>query len=464
MATKGASKEQDQREVVDLKAKKKISFVGSGGAAKALGYHLGVLTALEEYGITVRGYGGKHEIVDLIGSSAGSLFGAFIVNNFSFDRIHQFLEEKSFWRYFVNPTKREKGKMYGLSYLDVFPPNIPNFSDIMDSMNGRQVLDRYKHIFNDIGELARTFVPEVMRTGDVEMSIEQALKNANKDYMGIEGVLREFIRFSAFSNTDRLEKYLEDILEINDFQQLRRERGIDFYVIASELNRPRKAIFGPRRSEFTTDPWADRYIDGVPISTACAASSSLPVLYRPKKIIIEGEKQYYVDGEVKQTLSTHVARECGADLVIVSHTLEPYKYQHTKGSLTQHGLVSILLQSIFIGVAQKIKSAWMVRELRHRIYDHIETPEFQKQLEALLKDYTNGDTNKLKKVLTDFLQDTVAELLKVDKNIQYIFIPSDNDVFWMDHFNIFPHYMKRLANAGYNCAKKAIEENYRFVG
>jgi hypothetical protein len=106
----------------------------------------------------------------------------------------------------------------------------------------------------------------------------------------------------------------------------------------------------------------------------------------------------------------------------------------------------------------------MVRELRHRIYDHIETAEFQKQLEAILKDYTNGDNKKLKKALTDFLQDTVAELLNVDKNIQYIFIPSDNDVFWMDHFNIFPHYMKRLANAGYNCAKKAIEENYRFAG
>jgi len=71
-----------EREVIDLREKKRIAFVGSGGAAKALWYHLGVLKALNEEGIGVRGYGQPHEIVEIVGSSAGSLFGAFISNNF----------------------------------------------------------------------------------------------------------------------------------------------------------------------------------------------------------------------------------------------------------------------------------------------------------------------------------------------------------------------------------------------
>lgn len=455
---------RDERPVIDLKEKKRIAFVGSGGAVKALGYHMGVLMALEEAGIGVKGYGSKYEIDTLVGSSAGSLFGAFIVNNFDFNRIHTFLEDKSFWRYFVNPRPREKGQMYGLSYLDIFPPNVPTLGEVVERFNDHVTWERYKNGFNDLGALARTFIPQMLKTGDVEDSLEKALKKANRDYMGIEGVIREALPFPAVSNTDRIERYLSDILEINDFRQLQRERGVDFFVIASELNRPRKAIFGPKRSPFTDDPWADRYIDSIPISTACAASSSLPVIYRPKRIVIEGEKGYFVDGEVKQTLSTHVAAENGADLIIVSHNLEPYRYDHTKRSLTRHGFMAIVIQSVFIAASQKIHSAWQMHEMRHRIYDHISTPGFQKELDALLKDQVNGKTAGLKKKLTQFLEDTVAQMLNIDKRLQYMYIPSNNEIFWMDHFNIFPHYMKRLANAAYRNAKQILEENYRIEG
>lgn len=454
---------KDEREVINLKEKKKIAFVGSGGAVKALAFHMGVLMALEEHDITIRGAGGKYEIVDIVGSSAGSIFGAFVSNNFSLDRIMAFLRDKPLWQYFINFTPREKGKMYGLSYKDILPPNIPTPGEIAEALNDRLKWDRYKNAINDIKALANNVLPEFLRTGDADTTLDRALRSANVDYMGIEGVVREFVQISALSNTDLIEKYLADILEINDFIQLRRERGIDLYVVGTELNRPRKAIFGPQRSEFTADPWEDRYVDSVPISTACAASSSLPVLYRPKKIIIEGEKLYFVDGEVKKTLSTHIARENGADLIIVSHTLEPYKYDHTKRSLTRHGLVSILLQSIFIGVAQKIRASWDIHKLRHQIYDHISTREFQKELDRILREANTGDSKKAGKAITEFLQQTVSELLNIDKEMQYIYIPSDNTVFWMDHFNIFPHYMKRLANAGYNCARKAIDENYRII-
>lgn len=453
-----------EREVINLRDKQRIAFVGSGGAAKALWYHLGVLKALEEEGIGLKGSGHEFEIEEIVGSSAGSLFGAFITNNFSDETIERFLEEKSFLRYFFNPRGRETGKMYGLSYYDVFPPNLPSGEELLRRIKDASNFKKYSSLMNDLVEYANAFIPEFMRTGDFKASLERILEDyAEVDYFGIENFVREFIRFPALSNTDKIERYLEDILEINDFRQLQRERGIDFYVVASELDRPRKAMFGPKHSPFTTDPWADRYVDSIPISTACSASCALPIIYRPKKIVIEGEKCYFVDGEVKKTLSTHIASDNGADLIIISHTLEPYIYQETKGSLVHHGLVGILLQTVYIMVAQKIRSAWANHTLRMQVFEYLDTPEFKKDLDNIMKDLKTSDKQKFQETLTDFLKEKVCEILNLDLNLQYIFLPSSSEIFWMDHFNIFPHYMRKLVNSGYNRAKELLRDNYELV-
>lgn len=452
------------REKIDLRAKKRIAFVGSGGAAKALWYHLGVIKALEEEGIGLRGYGRPHEIVEVVGSSAGSLFGAFACNNFSYDTIAHFLDEKEFIQYFINFAPREKGKMTGLSYYDVLPPNIPDFHELAAKIKDAADIGRFADLLNDLGEYARSFIPEFLRTGDIEAGYERILSDyGDVNYFGLENILRELIRFPALSNTDRIQKYLEDILEINDFHQLKRERGIDFYVIATELDRPRKAIFGPKRSPFTTDPWEDRWIDSVPISAACAASCSLPGIYRPKLLTVEGEKLYFIDGEVKKTLSTGVPRENGADLIIISHTLEPYQYDERWGSLTRSGFFSIFLQSVYIMVAQKIRSSWQAHTIRRQVFDYFSTPDFQKELDIILKDMRTGDRRKAKKALTGFLKDKVCEILQIDLDLQYLYFPSSSEIFWMDHFNIFPHYMRKLVNSGYNRAKQILKDNYELI-
>ncbi|MFA6450840.1 MAG: patatin-like phospholipase family protein [bacterium] len=455
---------EGEKEVIDLREKKRIAFVGSGGAAKALWYHLGVIKALEEEGIGVKGYGQPYEISEIVGSSAGSLFGAFVSNNFSYDTIAKFLDEKPFHEYFFNLRPREKGKMYGLSYYDVLPPNIPTFNEALQ--RAKEVLDfkRYGSLANDIGEYARAFIPEFLRTRDLEASLERVIEDyGDVDYFGLESIARELIRVPALSNTDRIEKYLENVLEINDFRQLQRERGIDMYVIASELDRPRKAMFGPKRSPYTADPWADRYIDSIPIATACAASCSLPLIYRPKQLIVEGEKIFYIDGEIKKTLSTHVPRENGADLIIISHTLEPYQYEERWGSINKYGLVGIFIQSVYIMVAQKIRSAWQSVAVRREIFDYLSTPGFQKDLEAVLKDVNSNDRKKVKKAVTEFLKDKICDMLQLDLNLQYLYFPSSSEIFWMDHFNIFPHYMRKLVNSGYNRAKQILNDNYTLI-
>jgi predicted acylesterase/phospholipase RssA len=354
--------------------------------------------------------------------------------------------------------------MYGLSYYDILPPNVPTFDEFLK--RAREVLDfkRYASLMNDANEYARAFIPEFLRTRNIEASLEHVIENyGDVDYFGMESIAREFVRIHAISNTDRIEKYLEGILEVNDFHQLRRERGLDLYVVATELDRPRKAIFGPKRSPFTTDPWADRYIDSIPISAACAASCSLPIIYRPKKLIIEGEKIFFIDGEVKKTLSTHVAREHGADLIIISHTLEPYQYQERWGSIDRAGIIGIFVQSVYIMVAQKIRSAWQAISLRRKIFDYISTPEFQRELDAVLSDIKTTDRKRIKRVLTEFLKEKLCDMLELDPNLQYIYLPSSSEIFWMDHFNIFPHYMRKLVNSGYNRAKQILGENYTLI-
>jgi hypothetical protein len=54
-------------------------------------------------------------------------------------------------------------------------------------------------------------------------------------------------------------------------------------------------------------------------------------------------------------------------------------------------------------------------------------------------------------------------MLQIDLNLQYLYFPSSSEIFWMDHFNIFPHYMRKLVNSGYNRAKQILNDNYTLI-
>ena len=65
-----------------------------------------------------------------------------------------------------------------------------------------------------------------------------------------------------------LSDYVEEVIGIlgytNDFKRLDRE----FYIVATELDSGKRAVFGPGHLD-------------VPISLAVAASSALPLVYKP---------------------------------------------------------------------------------------------------------------------------------------------------------------------------------------
>ena len=63
---------------------------------------------------------------------------------------------------------------------------------------------------------------------------------------------------------------------------------------------------------------------------------------------------YYLDGEIRDTLSTHVAADHGADLIISSYSLQPYHYTEEIGSLHRFGIPVILNQALYQVIQQKI--------------------------------------------------------------------------------------------------------------
>ena len=105
-----------------------------------------------------------------------------------------------------------------------------------------------------------------------------------------------------------IERYLADVLadfdRTNDFRMLPHE----LYVTATDLDTCERIVFG-------TEEW-----DEVPISRAVAASTALPMVYRP----VEVRGRHLVDGGIRSTTNVDIAVERGAKFVIVVNPLVPY--------------------------------------------------------------------------------------------------------------------------------------------
>ena len=113
---------------------------------------------------------------------------------------------------------------------------------------------------------------------------------------------------SGFYDGMALDRYMRLALSAygctNRFTDLERE----LYIIATSLDTGERAVFG-------TDVNSD-----VPISTAVAASSALPMIYKPVRI--GGEE--YIDGSMRGNASLDIAIEHGATLIVCVNPLVPY--------------------------------------------------------------------------------------------------------------------------------------------
>jgi NTE family protein len=139
-----------------------------------------------------------------------------------------------------------------------------------------------------------------------------------------------YLLSGAFS-LDKLEKYVEETLPINDFTKLPHT----VLITAVDLDTAERVVFGPG------------YEESVPISRAVAASACVPGLFRPYRI----GGRYYVSGEVAKTLSADLAIDAGADVVIISNVYRPEKA--AAGTVTRTGVLGVIRQSMNILFSEK---------------------------------------------------------------------------------------------------------------
>lgn len=153
---------------------------------------------------------------------------------------------------------------------------------------------------------------------------------------------------SGVFSIDRFERFLRERLPVNDFRKLSRP----LLVTATDVDGRGRVVFGKG------------YLDEVPISQAVAASSCVPVLFRPYRI---GDR-YYMDGELVRTLSIDLAVEAGADVVVISNVYRPHVTRPGEKSLVHGSMGAMIRQTANVILSEKEKRGI---DLIHRLYPHL---------------------------------------------------------------------------------------------
>jgi hypothetical protein len=158
---------------------------------------------------------------------------------------------------------------------------------------------------------------------------------ANLGDVSVIDVLWQFAEVlpNGIYNGDALDRYMRSILEgaggTNCFALLKKE----LYLVATDLDDGRRTIFGTGVNE------------EVPISRAVAASSAVPILYRPVQIY---EKDY-VDGGLHGAASLDLAIESGAKLVVCINPMVPFDAARVRPNehfIRKRGLQAVFNQSV----------------------------------------------------------------------------------------------------------------------
>jgi predicted acylesterase/phospholipase RssA len=137
---------------------------------------------------------------------------------------------------------------------------------------------------------------------DIVLALAEALPSGIYSGRGIERYVRQVL-----SDPDRTD----------DFRLLESE----LYLVATDLDTCERIIFG-------AEDW-----DDVPISSAVAASTALPMVYKP----VEIKDRELVDGGIVSTTNIDIAVEAGAKFLVVVNPLVPFVNEFDKRIPTLFG-------------------------------------------------------------------------------------------------------------------------------
>jgi predicted acylesterase/phospholipase RssA len=306
---------------------KKIALVLSGGVVKAAAWHLGVTLALEELGFSLKSNKNSSpgqdlnrknlEIGTYVGSSAGAMICVYLAAGYTPQDI-------------IQATLGIKGsRLKGITYKEIFYIKRPELkapkSELYFPLDG---------------------FPSILRN-----------------------LLKPIISLPGFFSTEGVRNYLvEHVIEKDSFEDF----AADLFIVATQLDHSRKVIFSKYNYPNPSHDSTSVYYTSTNVSYAAAASMSVPPFYCPYPIKNERTRgvDYYIDGEIRETLSTHVAEDNGCEVIISSWTHTPYHFHDEVGSLVHYGLPPIAIQSIYLMIQKKIVAS---RAERAKAIDIIDT-------------------------------------------------------------------------------------------
>lgn len=388
-----------------FKQKKKIGLVLSGGGIKAAAFHIGVCLALKEKGF--RFLGGPKELVRqgsttempmtirlYVGSSAGAFVSSVLAAGYDIESLINAFQIGAGQKPKFDPTDVRSLKPIG-----------------------------YRHIFSMNGPGYLNFLPD-------------SFLEKNLWAGGIEAFLKRGFKLSGLFSTKGLERYLRKYVLIeNEFSGL----GVELYVVATQLDHTRKAIFGNFQETFKTESTA--FVHNATISDAVACSVALPPVFAPYVLKGPNQKEVaYYDGEIRETLSSHIAADHGCDLVISSYSVHPYHYDEQFGSLRKYGIPVILNQALYQVIQQKISK-------------HIEWQKNLDQIYSAIDGYFRK--NNLPPEHRDKILSIIRERVRYNPEVDYVYIhprPQDHEMFFVDHFSLNAKILEQIVRIGFKSA------------
>ncbi len=234
-----------------------------------------------------------------VGTSAGALIASFLANGVSPEEMIQVIAG-------ANPDVPElkRAHIFSLNRLDYLGWGLKLPA---------KLLNAWTHYLQNLKD---------MTLFDLLWSLTEALPSGMYDGLALERFVRETLSFMNLPN---------------EFKELSK----DLTIVATDLDSGERAVFSREA------------LSDVPVSLAVAASSALPLVYKPVRI---GDHDY-VDGGLRGTASIDVAIERGATLILCINPLVPLdtsqkgfpselpaEYEH----LSNKGIQSIANQSLRI--------------------------------------------------------------------------------------------------------------------
>lgn len=289
----------------------KTALVLAGGGITGAVYEIGALRAID-YLLTDRTV---NDFDVLVGTSAGALVSAFLANGISPETMLKVLDGS---HPELRPVKRKH--LFKLDYGDWL------------STTGRIPLNVLRTWASYIGH------PGDRSLVDLIWSLSESLPPGLYDGLALERYLRQqLVRSGGTNHFDELDKEL--------------------YIVATDMDNGERAVFGRG------------YKSDTPISVAVAASSAVPLIYKP--VIIDGRE--YMDGGLRGYASLDIAIESGATLIICVNPMVPFdrsqldqtaRKKHSPGLLSDKGVRLIADQSMRISGYAGLH--YHIKQLRRR--------------------------------------------------------------------------------------------------